>query len=154
MVTSMGDFGAALSFSAYANALDRFAAMQPADFAQSKMMVLYGLAGGALLLFLLMIVRRSGTAAAGFALTALYALCMAMLFGSLDFLTTGTKMLVVSLTASAFVLFVNAVLHTGRENIVIASFSALVIGVLLALGGSVAIGMDFASPAKLAVAGT
>ncbi|MEM1380177.1 MAG: hypothetical protein AAGH41_06085 [Pseudomonadota bacterium] len=149
----MGDLGDAFSFAEYAAALRRLEAIQPAEYALAEMIVLGGLGLGALTLFVLMLVRRSGTAAAGFALIALLALSMAIVFGTLDFLTDGTTVLIGSLTASALVLFVNAVLHTGRENLFIAGLSAIVIGLTVTLGGLTAMGFDYASQARLGMIG-
>ncbi|NRA31207.1 MAG: hypothetical protein HRU11_13210 [Parvularculaceae bacterium] len=147
----MGDLGDALSFGNYGAALQQAAAMHPSDYSLAEMVIVGGLGAGAVLMLVLMLVRRSGTAAAGFALVALFALSMAMLFGSLDFLTRGTRLLIGCLTASALVLFVNAVLHTGRENLLVAGLSAVVIGVLITLGGLSATGMGYANEAKLAM---
>lgn len=149
----MGELGDALSFEAYAASLRRYAAMEPAQVGLVQTAVVGGLAAAALVLFAMMIVRRSGTAAAGFALVALVALLESMLFGGLEFLTGGTKILIGALTASALVLFVNAVLHTGRENLVIAGLSAVVIGLTLTLGGLTAMGMDYAAQARLGMVG-
>jgi len=147
----MGDLGDALSFGAYGTALKQAAAMDPGGYAMAEMAIVAGLGFGAILLLLIMVVRQSGTAAAGFALVALFALSMAMLFGSLDFLTRGTRLLIGCLTASALVLFVNAFLHTGRENVLVAGLSAILIGVVVTLGSLSALGMDYASQAKLAM---
>ncbi|GGY54908.1 hypothetical protein [Parvularcula lutaonensis] len=147
----MGDLGNAFSFDRYADLLARRAAMDPSGFSTVETATLGALAVGALGLFVLIFARRSGTAAAGFALVVLTALSEAVLFGGLDFVTPGTKTLIGSLTASALLLFVNAVLHTGRENLLVAGISAVVIGILLSLGGATVAGFGYAAEAQLAM---
>ncbi|MEE4211319.1 MAG: hypothetical protein V2I43_18875 [Parvularcula sp.] len=147
----MGDLGAAFSFRDYAQSLAVQAMMAPRDLALAENLILGALAIGALVLFGLMLLRRSGTAAAGFALVALTALFQAILFGRLDFLTPGTELLIGCLTASALLLFVNAVLHTGTENVFIAGLSAVVIGVLTVTGALSASGLDYSAQAQAAI---
>lgn len=149
----MGDLAEGFSFDSYTNALLRAAAMDERGIHLMEMSLLGALGAGAVVLFVVMIVRRSGTAAAGFALLMLSALSQAIVFGTLDFITPETRILIASLTVSALLLFVNAVLHTGRENIVVAGFSALVILGLLGLAGANFVGMDFVTEARLAMLG-
>ncbi|MEM9837731.1 MAG: hypothetical protein AAF830_01110 [Pseudomonadota bacterium] len=149
----MGDLGDAFSFENYVSALERYAALQPSAFRLAEMVILGGLGIGALVLFVMMFLRRSGTAAAGFALLALTALSLAIVFGNFDFLTSGTIVLIGTLAASSLVLFVNAVLHTGRENLLVAGISAIVIGVVITLGVLTAAGIDYASEARIGMIG-
>ncbi|NNU16599.1 hypothetical protein HK107_09730 [Parvularcula sp. ZS-1/3] len=149
----LGELGAAFSFDRYADEIMRQTMLDPAGMQTVEFGVLGALGLGALASFALMIIRRSGTAAAGFALLVLTALSQAMLFGILDFVTGSTQILIGALTASALLLFVNAVLHTGRENILIAGLSAIIILGTLGLAGANAAGMDFAEEARLAMAG-
>jgi hypothetical protein len=150
----MGGWSDAFSFDRYAAALARQAAMDPEGFALVQTIVLASLAGGALLSLGTMVFKRSGTAAAGFALLVLTALSQALLFGLLDFLTPDTKVLLGALTASALLVFTNAVLHTGRENVVIAGVSTVVIGILLALAGAVMLDKPYGAEARLAMLGS
>ncbi len=142
----MGD---ALSLSKFNSVLARETAMAAGgyDFVQSG--ILTALSLGALMLLVVMVVRRSGTAAAGSALLVLTALCEALLFGTIDFVTQGTKVLIGTLSASAFLLFVNAVLHTGRENLLVAAISALVIIGVTGLGVATATGTPLVREAWL-----
>ncbi len=150
----MGELATAFTFDGYISALARAQAMDPGALQLAQASVLGSLTAGSLVLFVVMIVRRSGTAAAGFALLILTALSQALVFGVLDFLTPSTRILIGGLTASALLLFVNAVLHTGRENMIIAGLSALIMAVLLALSGATMAGFDLAAAARLAMFGS
>ncbi|WP_256619939.1 hypothetical protein [Parvularcula maris] len=151
---TMGGWSDAFSFDRYAAGLARQAAMDPEGFALIQTIVLASLAGGALLSLGTMVFKRSGTATAGFALLVLTGLSQALLFGLLDFLTPDTKVLLGALTASALLVFTNAVLHTGRENVVIAGLSIVVIGILLALAGAVMLDKPYGAEARLAMLGS
>jgi hypothetical protein len=150
----MSGWSDAFSFDRYADALARQAAMDPSGFALMQTAVLGSLATGAFLCLIIALVRRSGTATAGFALLVLTGLSQALLFGLLDFLTPDTKVLLGALTASALLVFTNAVLHTGRENILIAGLSTVVVGALLALAGAVMLDKPFGAEARLAMLGS
>lgn len=147
----MGELGDAFSFGRYADALAQQGAMHPDNLALVEAGVLGALGLGAFILLVLSFVRRSGTAAAGFALLILVALSEAILFGGLSFITPGTKILIGALTASAMLLFTNAVLHTGRENLLVAGLSAVVIAGLLALGGAVVAGLPLGAESRFAM---
>lgn len=147
----LGELGSAFSFGDYGALLAREAAMDPTAMATVRTAVLGSLAAGSLILLLLTVLRRSGTAAAGFALLVLTGLSQAILFGSIDFITGETRLLIAVLNASALLLFVNAVLHTGRENVLLAGLSALVIAALLGLGGATMAGYDLGLEARAAI---
>ncbi|MEM9810369.1 MAG: hypothetical protein AAF788_04005 [Pseudomonadota bacterium] len=147
----MGGLGDAFSFSGYSQALAVQSMMAPADLAMVETGILSALGLGALVLFVMVILRQSGRAASGFALVALVALGQAVLFGRVDFLTSGTVVLITALTASALVLFVHAVMFAGQDSKIALTISIALIAALLGLSMMTVLGRSVGPEMTLAV---
>ncbi|MEM6746621.1 MAG: hypothetical protein AAF608_04290 [Pseudomonadota bacterium] len=146
----MSGLSDAFSFADYKQALSVQSMMAPSDVGMLQSLTLGGLGLGVLALLIVSLMRRSGTAFTGMLLLASVAGSQAILYGRLDFLTDGTVVLASALTASALLLFVNAVLHTAQGNRIVAVISAIAIVTLIALAGLTAGGADFAAEASYA----
>ena len=112
-----------------------------------------GLAAAALLL--LAVIRHSAVAAVSFSFVSLSALIVAMLFGRLDFITSGTKVLILCLYLSSILLFLTATVRMARDNAMIGLMMLVGIAAMLALGGASMMQMiDGWALARLAVVAT
>ena len=146
----MSGLSDAFSFADYKQALSVQSMMAPSDVGMLQSLTLGGLGLGVVALLVISFLRRSGTAFTGFLFLAAVGVSQAILYGRLDFLTEGAMLLATALTASAALLFVNAVLHTAQGNRIVAVISAIAIVSLMALSGLTAGGANLAAEASYA----
>lgn len=125
----------------YTQKIAYWMANMPREMSIIEGMVLGGLGASATILLLMALIRRSAIAAVSFSFLALTGLVAGLLFGRLDFLTSGTETLIVCLFACSYLLFVTATVRIARENPVIGVLLLLVIAGMLVIGGASALGI-------------